>query len=193
MRAKWANDVDYYFITLGAFKAAGHSRAYLYIPLLGQQLAFGQFLQIWYKDKSSVSRGYHQRPSWGPAGAGCPKRCLSEVQPCPSADLSSSDCRTWLPAADKLKALLSAFLTSSRVLQVRQTMNIGSDKSFAATPNARNEAMTAEAGDFANHLKRCEKDIRTLRNATESECSLLPNIKTCCALVTYKTRSEPLL
>ena len=24
-----------------------------------------------------------------------------------------------------------------------------------------------EAGDFAVHLKRCEKDIRTLKNATE--------------------------
>ena len=28
-----------------------------------------------------------------------------------------------------------------------------------------------EAGDFAVHLKRCEKDIRTLKNATEGAFS----------------------
>ena len=27
--------------------------------------------------------------------------------------------------------------------------------------------MLREAGDFAGHLKRCEKDIRNLKNATE--------------------------
>ena len=29
--------------------------------------------------------------------------------------------------------------------------------------------MLREAGDFANHLKRCEKDIRSLKNATEGK------------------------
>lgn len=36
-----------------------------------------------------------------------------------------------------------------------------------ATPNTRNEMMLKEAGEFAGHLKRCEKDIRALKNATE--------------------------
>lgn len=30
--------------------------------------------------------------------------------------------------------------------------------------------MLKEAGEFASHLKRCEKDIRALKNATEGEC-----------------------
>jgi hypothetical protein len=29
--------------------------------------------------------------------------------------------------------------------------------------------MLKEASEFAGHLKRCEKDIRTLKNATEGE------------------------
>jgi hypothetical protein len=29
--------------------------------------------------------------------------------------------------------------------------------------------MLKEASEFAAHLKRCEKDIRTLKNATEGE------------------------
>ena len=45
------------------------------------------------------------------------------------------------------------------------------DKSFIITSNARNEHMLKEAGDFANHLKHCEKDIRALKNATEGGSS----------------------
>ncbi|KAK9808708.1 hypothetical protein WJX72_002336 [[Myrmecia] bisecta] len=41
------------------------------------------------------------------------------------------------------------------------------DKGFVPTPNTRNELMLTDAGEFANHLKRCEKDIRALKNATE--------------------------
>ena len=51
--------------------------------------------------------------------------------------------------------------------QAKQKWHITLDRSFPATANARNEAMMREAGDFAVHLKRCEKDIRTLKNATE--------------------------
>ena len=29
--------------------------------------------------------------------------------------------------------------------------------------------MLKEAGEFASHLRRCEKDIRALKNATEGE------------------------
>jgi len=32
--------------------------------------------------------------------------------------------------------------------------------------------MLKEAGEFAAHLKRCEKDIRTLKNATEGRFSI---------------------
>lgn len=46
-------------------------------------------------------------------------------------------------------------------------MNVGAEKGFQPTTNARNEAMLAEAGEFANHLKRCEKDIRGLKQTTE--------------------------
>lgn len=35
------------------------------------------------------------------------------------------------------------------------------------TSNARNSAMLKEAATFADHLKHCEKDIRTLKNASE--------------------------
>ena len=59
------------------------------------------------------------------------------------------------------------------VLQVRQTMNVGADKGFQPTTNARNEAMLSEAGEFAGHLKRCEKDIRGLKTMTEG--GILPN------------------
>ena len=58
-------------------------------------------------------------------------------------------------------------LTSPNVrLQTRQKWSIG-EKEFLSTPNTRNEMMLKEAGEFAGHLKRCEKDIRALKNATE--------------------------
>ena len=50
--------------------------------------------------------------------------------------------------------------------QVKQNWNL-TDKNFVATSNSRNENMLREAGEFAGHLKRCEKEIRTLKNATE--------------------------
>jgi len=50
--------------------------------------------------------------------------------------------------------------------QVKQSWHL-TDKAFVATSNSRNENMLREAGDFAGHLKRCEKEIRTLKNATE--------------------------
>ena len=46
------------------------------------------------------------------------------------------------------------------------------EKTFIATSNARNEHMLKEAGDFATHLKHCERDIRALKNATEGEVVL---------------------
>lgn len=51
-------------------------------------------------------------------------------------------------------------------MQVKQSWQLN-DKTFIATSNARNEHMLKEAGDFANHLKHCERDIRLLKNATE--------------------------
>lgn len=48
-----------------------------------------------------------------------------------------------------------------------QKWHVGGDKEFVATPNTRNEMMLKEAGDFAGHLKRCEKEIRNLKTATE--------------------------
>ena len=50
---------------------------------------------------------------------------------------------------------------------MRQKWHIADDREFQSTPNTRNEMMLKEAGEFAAHLKRCEKDIRTLKNATE--------------------------
>lgn len=49
----------------------------------------------------------------------------------------------------------------------RQKWHIGDDREFQATPNTRNEMMLKEAGEFAGHLRRMEKDIRGLKNATE--------------------------
>ncbi len=54
-------------------------------------------------------------------------------------------------------------------LQSKQKWHITTEKAFVSTSNTRNEAMLKEAGDFANHLKRCEKDIRSLKNATEGK------------------------
>lgn len=52
--------------------------------------------------------------------------------------------------------------------QARQKWHLAPAKAgFSNTSNARNELMLREAGDFAGHLKRCEKDIRNLKNATE--------------------------
>jgi hypothetical protein len=50
--------------------------------------------------------------------------------------------------------------------QTRQKWHLG-ETEFQSTPNTRNEMMLKEAGEFASHLKRCEKDIRALKNATE--------------------------
>ena len=52
-------------------------------------------------------------------------------------------------------------------MQARQKWHLTLDRSFPATVNHRNEAMMKEAGDFALSLRRCEKDIRTLKEATE--------------------------
>ncbi|EFN51134.1 hypothetical protein CHLNCDRAFT_141336 [Chlorella variabilis] len=49
----------------------------------------------------------------------------------------------------------------------KQKWHLGADREFVATPNTRNEMMLQEAGEFAGHLKKIEKDIRGLKNATE--------------------------
>lgn len=51
--------------------------------------------------------------------------------------------------------------------KAKQKWHITLDRGFPATANMRNEAMMHEAAEFAVHLRRCEKDIRTLKNATE--------------------------
>ena len=53
--------------------------------------------------------------------------------------------------------------------QARQDLHLDFDPSFVPTPNARNTAMLREAADFAAALKRCEKDIRGVKNAAEGE------------------------
>ena len=69
--------------------------------------------------------------------------------------------------------LLDTVMTSGvlGLSQMKQSWNIN-DKTFIATSNARNEHMLKEAGDFALHLKHCEKDIRGLKNATEGGLAL---------------------
>ena len=68
--------------------------------------------------------------------------------------------------------------------QVKQNWNL-TDKNFVATSNSRNENMLREAGEFAGHLKRCEKEIRTLKNATEGVPS------PACSLPCFGARSTP--
>ena len=58
-------------------------------------------------------------------------------------------------------------------MQARQKWHITADKGFASSSNARNELMLRDAGEFAGHIKRCEKDIRILKNATEGQKSHL--------------------
>ena len=58
-------------------------------------------------------------------------------------------------------------------MQARQKWHITADKGFASSSNARNELMLRDAGEFAGHIKRCEKDIRILKNATEGQQSHL--------------------
>ncbi|PSC69221.1 TBC1 domain family member 2A [Micractinium conductrix] len=52
--------------------------------------------------------------------------------------------------------------------QAKQKWHLGGGPDFVATPNTRNEMMLQEAGEFASHLKKIEKDIRGLKNATEN-------------------------
>ena len=52
-------------------------------------------------------------------------------------------------------------------VQARQKWHITGEKGFASSSNARNELMLRDAGEFAGHIKKCEKDIRILKNATE--------------------------
>lgn len=63
----------------------------------------------------------------------------------------------------------SPFLPPSHDPQARQDLHLDFDPSFVPTPNARNAAMLKEASDFAAALKRCEKDIRGVKNAAEGE------------------------
>lgn len=51
---------------------------------------------------------------------------------------------------------------------VRQ--KVVTDRQFAPTSNARNEAMFKEATDFCTHLKTLEKDLRALHKEVECEC-----------------------
>jgi hypothetical protein len=51
--------------------------------------------------------------------------------------------------------------------QARQNLGIGNDPTFQPTPNLRNQSMLQEAEQFSNHLKRVEKEIRTVKTATE--------------------------
>ena len=60
-------------------------------------------------------------------------------------------------------------LIMSQTMQARQKWHITADKGFASSSNARNELMLRDAGEFAGHIKRCEKDIRILKNATEGQ------------------------
>ena len=53
-------------------------------------------------------------------------------------------------------------------------MNVGNEGGFLTTSNTRNEAMLREAGEFASHLKKCEKDIRALKQSTEGTLSFPP-------------------
>lgn len=51
--------------------------------------------------------------------------------------------------------------------RARQNWHLTLDRSFPATVNHRNEAMMREAGTFALNLRRVEKDIRSVKDATE--------------------------
>ncbi len=83
-----------------------------------------------------------------------------------SQDASLSTPAQWVaPPRQVLRCDAMPFLYP----QARQKWHITLDRSFPATVNLRNEAMMKEAGDFALHLRRCEKDIRALKNATEGK------------------------
>lgn len=55
------------------------------------------------------------------------------------------------------------------MIQARQKYGVGNSADFQPTPNTRNDMMLKEAGEFANHLKRCEKEIRNVKVATEGK------------------------
>lgn len=74
------------------------------------------------------------------------------------------------------------------LLQLKQRWHIADDHEFQSTPNTRNEMMLKEAGEFANHLKRCEKDIRILKNATEGKFIAPVN----CQDLTARNKQRPL-
>jgi hypothetical protein len=68
---------------------------------------------------------------------------------------------------------------------VRQ--RLGSDKSFKATTNARNEAMFKEATDFCAHLRLLERDLRSTHKDVEGKA---PRSAPRCHLAPSGTRSE---
>ena len=74
---------------------------------------------------------------------------------------------------------------------MKQRWGLSAQVDFVATANTRNELMLREAGEFAGHLKRCEKDIRAVKVATEGTRSL-SSILVCCRVLleNSKERSE---
>lgn len=80
-------------------------------------------------------------------------------------------CQPGLGCQVHLACLVPGFTVSDHnglfLFQARQKWHITADKGFASSSNARNELMLRDAGEFAGHIKRCEKDIRILKNATE--------------------------
>lgn len=98
-----------------------------------------------------------------PAGAGLGQHGAPRPRSTPTVD---SDSRVAAAACRPLGRQRTQ-LRPQWLPQIRQRWHIGDDREFQSTPNTRNEMMLKEAGEFAAHLKRCEKDIRALKNATE--------------------------
>ncbi len=103
-------------------------------------------------------------------------------------------CQPGLGCQVHLACLVPGFATSDisglSLFQARQKWHITADKGFASSSNARNELMLRDAGEFAGHIKRCEKDIRILKNATEGtqldkQIAYSSSPSTLCVCVSY--------
>ncbi len=89
-----------------------------------------------------------------------------------SVELCAADSlpvRAWMSSAPcwSCPGFATSNVSGLSLFQARQKWHITADKGFASSSNARNELMLRDAGEFAGHIKRCEKDIRILKNATE--------------------------
>ncbi|GLI69667.1 hypothetical protein VaNZ11_014345 [Volvox africanus] len=63
-----------------------------------------------------------------------------------------------------------------RIVMENVRQKVGTDRTFKATSNARNQAMFKEATEFCKHLRVLERDLRSIHKAIDAKFANLRNI-----------------